>query len=143
MLPTEKESGTFSKLTRKSLLTRADARLAASGAANRVDVDREDDTYACEERALEAGRRETNFKRLLLNRCQAEFNKANPKQVLAEQEDEDHKRFVGTKEDSKRTWAWNCSYYRRQIKVAKQTIDYAEARLGICQAKSKSGPEAA
>lgn len=57
--------------------------------------------------------------------------------IRTAKEDDDHQRFVWKKEDSRRTWAWNAAYYRRQIKDAKQTLAYAEARLGICKAKAK------
>lgn len=49
-----------------------------------------------------------------------------------EREDEDHQIFLWKKEDSRRAWSWNCSYYRKQIKDAKSTLSYAEARLGRC-----------
>lgn len=55
-------------------------------------------------------------------------------------EEEDFQRFTCKKEDSRRTWAWNCSYYRRQISDAKKSLAYAEARLGICLKNQKTVP---
>lgn len=57
--------------------------------------------------------------------------------IRKEQEDRDHERFVWKKQDAKRTWWWECGYHRQQIKDAKRTIAYAEARLNVCKAFAK------
>lgn len=63
-------------------------------------------------------------------------------QIRGKQEDEDHQRFVWKKEHAQRTWWWECGYYRKQIKDAKQSIAYAEARLNVAKAFAKE-PDAA
>ena len=50
--------------------------------------------------------------------------------VAAEHAAEEHKR-LGYKEKQSRTWAWNVSYWRGQIRNAKKTIERAEARLNM------------
>jgi len=50
-----------------------------------------------------------------------------------EQEEEDHKRFVWKKQDAKRTWWWECGYFRSQIATAKRDLAYAEAKLSIAK----------
>jgi len=50
-------------------------------------------------------------------------------------------RFIFEKENAKRTWAWNYSYYKQQIRDAKQTLAYAEARLNVCKQKAKEPGE--
>ena len=65
---------------------------------------------------------------------------AAAEKIRLEKEAEDFHRFTWKKEDSRRTWAWNCSYYRRQIKDAKRDLAYAEARLGIAQKLGKMVP---
>ena len=68
---------------------------------------------------------------------------AYAEKIRAEREEEAHQRFVWKKEDSRRTWAWECSYHRMQIKNAKRDIAYAEARLGIAQSFAKEAKKAA
>jgi len=72
-----------------------------------------------------------------------EAAKAAAEFLRAERENEDFKCFVWKKEDSRRTWAWNCSYFRAQIKNAKRDLAYAEARLGIAQSFAKEAKQAA
>lgn len=57
--------------------------------------------------------------------------------LRVEAEDDAHMEFVWKKENSRRTWAWNCSYYRKQIKYAKQHIAWAQAKLQIASSKAK------
>lgn len=57
-----------------------------------------------------------------------------------ESEASDHQRFLWKKEDSRRTWSWNCSYHRRQIKDAKQQIAWNEARLCRAMQNGKRNP---
>ena len=57
--------------------------------------------------------------------------------IRIEAEEDDYKRFAWKKENAKRTWWWECGYRRKQIKDAKQTIAYAEARLNVAKAFSK------
>ena len=57
--------------------------------------------------------------------------------IRTENENNDYQRFVWKKEDSRQTWAWNCSYYRRQIQDAKKQIARAEAQLNVAKVKAK------
>lgn len=41
------------------------------------------------------------------------------------------------KEDTKRTWAWNASYHRRNIKEAQRQLEYHTKKLAVASAKSK------
>jgi len=64
--------------------------------------------------------------------------------VRKKDEDEDHKRFVWQKEDSRRTWSWNAYYHRSKIKEAQKDIAYHQEKLGLAQkhnTKKKQGGE--
>ena len=91
--------------------------------------------------AIEATREKTTY-RFYDWSCDEVFDTETEALVVAEKmrlekEDYDHKRMIWAKEHRDRTWTFECSYYRRQISDAKQTIAYAEARLNIAKAKAK------
>jgi len=47
---------------------------------------------------------------------------------------------IATKEKDTRTWAWNASYHRRQIKDAKRQLEYHTAKLNVASLKAKEKP---
>lgn len=51
--------------------------------------------------------------------------------------DEADKQKVLTKEKDTRTWAWNASYHRKQIKEANRQIVYHTAKLTVAAIKAK------
>lgn len=62
--------------------------------------------------------------------------------IRKEYEDRDHEQFLWKKRDAKRSWWWECGYYRAQIKIAKQDIAYAEAKLNVAKAFAREPKEA-
>lgn len=44
---------------------------------------------------------------------------------------------IATKEKDTRSWAWNASYHRNQIKRAQQQIDYHTRKLNVANLKAK------
>lgn len=50
--------------------------------------------------------------------------------LMREYQDEEKKR-LGYKEKQHKTWAWNVSYWRREIRHAKEKIARAESRLAV------------
>lgn len=93
--------------------------------------------------AMEVGREKTTYRffdwssEVVFDNEQEALVEAEKLRLIAEEED--HKRFLWKKEDSRRTWAWHSSYYRRQIADAKKQLAYAEARLNISKAMQRDG----
>lgn len=54
----------------------------------------------------------------------AEYDRAERERVLK-------------KEKDTRSWAWNASYHRKEIKEAKRRIEYHEAKLAVASLKAK------
>lgn len=61
---------------------------------------------------------------------------ARAEQLVKEHEAKETKR-LSYKEKKHKSWAWNVSYWRGQIRDAKQTIAGAEARLAVVPKNSK------
>jgi hypothetical protein len=49
---------------------------------------------------------------------------------------------VSAKEKDTRTWAWNASYHRKQIKEAQRQIEYHTAKLNVAAIKAKESKAA-
>ena len=58
------------------------------------------------------------------------------KQIKEEKIKEEQIR-LARKEHETRSWAWHVHYYRKQIRDAESTIEYARERLGIALPKAK------
>lgn len=56
---------------------------------------------------------------------------------LATENYEEEKRRILTKEKDTRTWAWNASYHRGEIKRARKSIEYHEVKLAAAVVKAK------
>jgi hypothetical protein len=56
---------------------------------------------------------------------------------LAEQADKEERAKVSLKEKDTRSWAWNATYHRNQIKHAKKEIAYHESKLAVASLKAK------
>lgn len=56
---------------------------------------------------------------------------------LAAQFDQEERQRILTKEKDTRSWAWNASYHRNQIKEAKRRIDYHTSKLAVAAIKAK------
>ena len=54
-----------------------------------------------------------------------------------EYEAERKHRLEHTKENDKRTWAWNASYHRRKIKENQKQVEYHTAKLNVADIKAK------
>lgn len=46
-------------------------------------------------------------------------------------------RLENLKENNKRTWSWNTTYHRRQIKEAQKNLEYHTAKLNVAKIKAK------
>lgn len=55
----------------------------------------------------------------------------------AEAFDAEERQRVLTKEKDTRSWAWNASYHRREIKEAQRRIEYHTAKLNVAKIKAK------
>lgn len=58
-------------------------------------------------------------------------------QVLADEATEAERQRVFRKERDTRTWAWNASYHRGEIKRAQKSIEYHTAKLNVASVKAK------
>lgn len=81
----------------------------------------------------------SNAEDLFNNRDEA-LTRAN--ELVAEHEVEEVKR-LKYKEKQTKTWAWNVSYWRGQIRGAKETIVRAEAHLNVAPKKPKEADKVA
>lgn len=61
---------------------------------------------------------------------------AAAKEKAAEYDRKDRERVL-TKEKDTRSWAWNATYHRREIKRAEQLIAYHSAKLAVASLKAK------
>lgn len=50
---------------------------------------------------------------------------------------EEKERMEHNKEQAQRSWAWNASYHRKQIKEAKRQLEYHTAKLNVAIVKAK------
>ena len=57
---------------------------------------------------------------------------------LAEEWNKEQHDKIHRKEKNNRTWSWHIHYYRRQIRDAEKTIEYAKAQLDVAKARAKS-----
>lgn len=51
-------------------------------------------------------------------------------------------RLENRKENTRRTWAWNATYHRRELKEAQRRVEYHSSKLNVAKAKAKE-PEPA
>lgn len=58
-------------------------------------------------------------------------------QALADKATEEERARIFRKERDTRTWAWNASYHRNQIKDAQKRIEYHTAKLNAASLKAK------
>lgn len=58
------------------------------------------------------------------------------KQLIKEATDRERDRLLKKEKDT-RTWAWNASYHRRNIKEAEKQLNYHRAKLAIADARKK------
>ena len=56
---------------------------------------------------------------------------------MAAQFDEEERKKILTKEKDTRSWAWNASYHRREIKEAQRRIEYHSSKLAVASLKAK------
>ena len=52
----------------------------------------------------------------------------------------EEQRRISDKERPTRTWAWNASYHRREIKECERRITYHKAKLAVADARTKVSP---
>ena len=57
--------------------------------------------------------------------------------VRQEEYQQEQKDKIAKKEKDTRTWAWNASYHRNQIKKAEKDIEYHTAKLNVASLKAK------
>lgn len=79
--------------------------------------------------AWEKGKRETNFKRLLLNRCQQEFTKANPKAMLTENEEEDAAALAAIKAENRQPTPDETKAFKDRELARRNTTKQAKKRM--------------
>ncbi len=58
--------------------------------------------------------------------------------VMAAEADAQEREKIQKKEADTRTWAWNASYHRREIKEALKKIEYHTAKLNVAAIKAKA-----
>ncbi len=58
--------------------------------------------------------------------------------AIAAEMDRAEREKVSRKEKDTRSWAWNASYHRREIKRAKESIAYHESKLAVASLKAKA-----
>lgn len=63
-------------------------------------------------------------------------------QEIAAEADREQRERVLKKEKDTRSWAWNATYHRREIKRAKEQIEYHSKKLAVAAVKAKE-PEVA
>lgn len=72
---------------------------------------------------------------MLFSDHEAAMERAEELAVEADREDRER---VATKERDTRTWAWNASYHRGEIKRLRRDIERHEAKLAVASLKVKS-----
>lgn len=60
-------------------------------------------------------------------------------EVLAVEANEEEQRRLALKEKPTRSWAWNASYHRREIKECERRLAYHESKLSVAAVKVKAG----
>jgi ribosomal protein S27E len=58
--------------------------------------------------------------------------------LKAQKADQEEREKIGAKEKPTRTWAWNASYHRKEIKRCKESIEYHERKLAAANLKARS-----
>lgn len=58
--------------------------------------------------------------------------------MAAEHDAEERARIFGKEKDA-RSWAWNASYHRKEIKEAERRLAYHTAKLNVAKVKAKEG----
>lgn len=58
-------------------------------------------------------------------------------QTLAEEADREERERVATKAKDTRSWSWNASYHRKEIKRAQESIAHHTAKLAVASLKAK------
>jgi ribosomal protein S27E len=58
-------------------------------------------------------------------------------QKLAAKHEQQQRDRIGQKEKETRSWAWNASYHRREIKEAQRKIEYHSSKLAVAAIKAK------
>jgi hypothetical protein len=58
--------------------------------------------------------------------------------LKARKADQEEREKIGAKEKPTRTWAWNASYHRKEIKRCKESIEYHERKLAAANLKARS-----
>jgi hypothetical protein len=62
---------------------------------------------------------------------------------MALEADEEERAKISKKEKDQRSWAWNASYHRKQIKEHERQLGYHRAKLAHAAIKAKEPKEAA
>lgn len=62
--------------------------------------------------------------------------------IVAEERTQKEIERIQYKYNNQRTWAWNASYHRKQIRQAKSTIEWSTKCLEVAKAKAKKQEEA-
>lgn len=63
--------------------------------------------------------------------------------ILAETRTAEALQKAQRKHKDTRSWAWNASYHRRELKEAKRRVDFHTAQLNMCNLKAKNNKEQA
>jgi hypothetical protein len=56
---------------------------------------------------------------------------------MAEEHDREERDRIFKKEKDSRSWAWNASYHRKEIKEARRRLEYHTSKLAVASLKSK------
>lgn len=60
-------------------------------------------------------------------------------EARAREHEERERRKIFEKEKDTRTWAWNASYHRRELKEAQRKTEYHTTKLNVASLKAKEG----
>jgi hypothetical protein len=63
--------------------------------------------------------------------------------LKAKKADQEEREKIGAKEKPTRTWSWNATYHRKQIKEAQRNLEYHTKKLAAANLKSRSEKAAA
>lgn len=61
--------------------------------------------------------------------------------IMAAEYDAEERERIFKKEKDQRSWAWNASYHRKEIKEAERRLEYHKKKLAYATIKSKADPK--
>lgn len=62
---------------------------------------------------------------------------ARAQELLSEHQKEEERRLNQAKTNQDRSWAWNATYHRNELKRAQESVRYHTAKLDVCKSKAK------